>query len=58
MARHQLGAKPLSEPMMANCELHPWGHIKVKPEVKQLKTLFMQENAFKDVVSKMDISLQ
>ena len=34
MARHLFGSKPLSEPMLAYCQLNPWEHISVTFELK------------------------
>ena len=34
MARCRSGANPLSEPMLAYCQMDPWGHISVKSKSK------------------------
>ena len=48
MACRLLGAKPLPEPMLANCQLDSWQQISVK--FYRYSTIFIQENAFENVV--------
>ena len=43
MAWHRIGTKPLSEPMLADCQLDIWEPNKI----------FVQENSFENVVCKM-----
>ena len=51
MACHLVGAKPLSEPMLAYCQLDPLEQTSAKSESKFI--FFIQENAFENVVWKM-----
>ena len=47
MACRLFGAKPLSEPMLGNCQLDPWEQNPVKIQSK-----FLQENALENAVCK------
>ena len=51
MACRLAGAKPLSEPMLEYCWLEPWRQIQWN--LHQNLYIFIQENAFENVVGKM-----
>ena len=50
MACRLFGAKPLPEPMLAYCHLDSWEQISVKFESEFNHIIFIQENAFENVI--------
>ena len=50
MAWHQIGAKPLPEPVMTICQLNPYKQTSIN--IHQNTNILFQENALKDIVDK------
>ena len=53
MACRLFGAKPLSEPMLKYCQLHPKGHILMIDFFCWRSKVYIKWNAFQNVVGKM-----
>ena len=52
MACRLFGAKPLSETMLAYCQLYPNEHIS-KKFLFEIQKVFIQENAFENAICRM-----